>query len=487
MTTYNDVTAALPALAKMVLGGDELESRAGRVKEVLHNHIELLEPWKREVTLPGRKASLPAQIAETMWVLSGRNDVEWLSAYLPRAAEFSDDGEVWRGGYGPRIRNWGGVDQLAHVLDLLRADPTSRRAVIAIYDPAVDTEPGKDIPCNDLLVFSSRLGRLDLSVHVRSNDLWWGWSGINQFEWSALQEIVAGMLGLNVGSLHFHTVSLHLYDHHWAKASTLQAPWFVQQDDDTPRFRCVGNLEDLDEVISQWFELESKARLGTLTEQDITEFPEPMLRSWLRVIGTWWAGGSFMGPLKGTRLAQALALTPQGGRPKQAVPAVDQDEALFIRQTAKLHAEKSAAYGDSWKRRGEMLGIMANIARKVDRLGVSDTNETSADTAQDLLVYLVKYLRWLNDSDAGFTEDKWVEGKLKQLGIKHFKPLVDVTGAERALTVMFNSLEHAVMTQPGARTGIVDEMTAEAYRLAFALWRRNNHHNPYRNVSTADV
>ena len=41
------------------------------------------------------------------------------------------------------------------------------------------------------------------------------------------------------------------------------------------------------------------------------------------------------------------------------------------------------------------MGIMANVARKVDRLGVSDSQETSADTAIDLTVYLVKYNLWL--------------------------------------------------------------------------------------------
>src|SRR5699024_1950497 len=183
--TYLTVNDALPDLAPHVLDDDELESPTGeRVPEHLHQQITLTEPWDRYPRLGLRKASLPAQIAEAMWILSGRNDVEWLSYYLPRAIEFSDDGETWRGGYGPRLRNFGGrmfgdavgptipVDQLDAVVRELRANPTSRRAVLGIWDPLMDARranegPWKDIPCNDFISFQSRLGELHAHVFVQ--------------------------------------------------------------------------------------------------------------------------------------------------------------------------------------------------------------------------------------------------------------------------------------------------------------------------------
>jgi thymidylate synthase len=58
--------------------------------------------------LPGRNNNVFAQLAETAWVLAGRNDLAFLGHYLPRVADFSDDGRTWRGAYGPRIRRWGG-------------------------------------------------------------------------------------------------------------------------------------------------------------------------------------------------------------------------------------------------------------------------------------------------------------------------------------------------------------------------------------------
>ncbi|MGH3430213.1 MAG: hypothetical protein ACRDRI_22425 [Pseudonocardiaceae bacterium] len=71
----------------------------------------------------------------------------------------------------------------------------------------------------------------------------------------------------------------------------------------------------------------------------------------------------------------------------------------------QLHRRKDAAYRDSWKKRGEVLSILPNIARKVDRLeyvldGAPATqDETLFDTAVDLLIYTLKYQTYLADQD----------------------------------------------------------------------------------------
>lgn len=71
-----------------------------------------------------------------------------------------------------------------------------------------------------------------------------------------------------------------------------------------------------------------------------------------------------------------------------------------------LHAEKDRTYGSAWKRRGEVLSVVANVARKVDRIenlavGAEPTRDESAvDTAVDLLVYSLKYQTYLADMDS---------------------------------------------------------------------------------------
>jgi thymidylate synthase len=574
-----DINAALPLLCRTLLRrGEENGSRNGTVKELTHVGITLTNPLQREILLEGRKANIAAQIAETMWVLTGRSDMDFLTKYLPRAADYSDDGVVWRGAYGPRLRAWPGslgdepLDQWQHCLDLLKKDPLTRRAVMTIYDPTEDTPDGLDIPCNNWITFSSRLGRLDMHVGIRSNDLLWGWSGINAFEWSAMLEISAGLLGIQPGSLHFSTTSLHLYAPHWEKAEGLAAldGWAPLMERQTPRFSHVSGqtLTNWDAMADDWFMIERKIREGhkaSGVNYLVDRFPDPMMQSWLRVLQWWWTGDhAYLKPLAGTPLeyathvamqppprkpstmeeavllatqfikdgkadhvrrtlrglgairvanlgpeqaqkfiatltgddvAQAMASSQEaaegtlaafvgggisaqeaGENARAMVAATSDDPSHFIRFAVATHIEKHEAYGDSWKRRGEMLGIMANIARKVDRLGGAETSdETSADTAMDLMVYLAKYATWLEDQDdfLGELSDTPLAANDLLFAVDR-QPYIGVVmpsqnEQEQWLRDKFDDLERAV-TGGHARTAMVGDMLRRAYVLARYLW-----------------
>lgn len=414
--TFPTASEALPFIASRLLDiGQENGSRNGRVREILNAQIVITDPVRREILTISRKANVFAQIAETCWVLAGRNDIGWLSAYLPRAVDYSDDGETWRGGYGPRLRGgYFGFDQVEHVVDLLKADPLTRRAVIAIYEPTVDASPGKDIPCNDFLQFQSRLGELHLTVTVRSNDLMWGWSGINAFEWSTLQEIVASLLGIKVGTLTFNIGSLHLYEPHWGKANTLIHEDLAVETIPFNPGRNITTLAGLDDMLDEWFKWEVLCRVGNVDSSDTVGWADPLFQSWAEAIAYYWTRDTaWLRNLQGTALHTAIARTPVSVYPAPvqrssrvgvgvgATGRLNETARAFYEFASELHAAKHASYGDSWKKRGEKLSILANIARKVDRLGADDLFETSADTWLDLMVYLAKYLCWLNGSDDG--------------------------------------------------------------------------------------
>lgn len=69
----------------------------------------------------------------------------------------------------------------------------------------------------------------------------------------------------------------------------------------------------------------------------------------------------------------------------------------------QLHRRKTHDYGAAWKKRGEVLSVLANIARKVDRIEIVDDravatrDEPILDTYVDLLVYSLKYETFLAD------------------------------------------------------------------------------------------
>lgn len=73
----------------------------------------------------------------------------------------------------------------------------------------------------------------------------------------------------------------------------------------------------------------------------------------------------------------------------------------LLRLLERLHQYKDAAYGDAWRKRGEVIAIFANMARKYDRLLVAfdedrpAATEALGDTVGDLCVYTAKYLTWI--------------------------------------------------------------------------------------------
>lgn len=520
---FEGVNDALPTLMNdLLVEGEEHGSRNGAVKELTHVGITLTHPMRREIILDERKPNIAAQIAETAWVLAGRNDLDFLSHYLPRAADFSDDGFTWRAGYGPRLRHWFGstafdgqrihTDQWGECIRLLRESPLTRRAVMSIFDPAADYGDSKDIPCNNWVTFSSRLGRLDMHVGIRSNDLMWGWSGINAFEWSVLLEITAAMTGVQPGALHFSTTNLHLYAPHWAKGERIAEECnHVYRANgllDSPRFDHgaipFNNMQGLDDLLSVWFQVEQNIRDGNVHDSQIEDFPEPMLRSWLRVLRWWWTGDhKHLEPLAMTRLEYATHVSVQpptrteqetsfGTATVFTETPEKPTESDFMRYTCATHDEKHAAYGNSWKKRGEQMSIMANIARKVDRLGGADTSdETSADTAMDLFVYLAKYLTWIHDQRLGinnsdntsFTNSlmRSVEQAVTK-GEAFDAGGVSVTHLEQWLRGQFDTLEKAVTDNNPSKLTFVEAMLVDAYKLARLRWELANAGDDYRGA-----
>lgn len=440
---YRNTTYAFVANLRHVLAeGKPLTVRGSNIME-LRNHVTVIEhPKERCLVIPGRHNSVFAAIAETMWVLAGRNDLNFLSRYLPRAYDFSDDGQTWRGAYGPRLRNWHGIDQLRESLTLLRHEPNSRRAVMSIFDPSQDFVESKDIPCNNWIHWLVRDDRLHMNVAIRSNDIMWGFSGINMFEWSVLQELVAFWLNVKVGELTFFASSFHLYERHTQRAHTIielfPSMTCYEYGIEPPHFQTTW--EDFDNLLHRWFTLEIISRTSPESlDEAIIEISDPLLQHFLLLIQLY--NGALLG-WSIEHIDERLAALPESDltvaayeffhrkQPLSAKkiphPAISRYWAHYHGQRSletpadgeklrriiiQLHRQKTASYGISWKRRGEQVSILANIARKVDRLehvidGAPQTpDETLFDTAVDLLVYCLKYQTYLADLDTRIAEN----------------------------------------------------------------------------------
>jgi thymidylate synthase len=112
--------------------------------------------------------------------------------------------------YAVRLFNYAGTgrDQIAWVVERLRADPGCRSASVTTFQPLTDTTY---IPCVSLLDFWIPNDALELVVYAHSLDFGKKAYG-NLVELARLQEQVAGGLGCAVGRLVVHAKSAHVYE-----------------------------------------------------------------------------------------------------------------------------------------------------------------------------------------------------------------------------------------------------------------------------------
>jgi len=259
----NSTEAFYFSLERMTREGQKIRVRDQEIIELLSQNLIIVKPWEKVVVIPHRENNIFSTIAETFWVIAGRNDLEFLSRYLPNAPDFSDDGSVWRAGYGVRLRSWAGqVDQFKEVFNILLNDRNSRRAVMTIFNPSEDFIESKDIPCNNWLHFIIRRNKLHMNIGVRSNDIVWGFSGINTFEWGVLQEMLACWTGSEIGSSNYLIGSFHLYERHFERASKILGNRREKSLYDFGFKNLSYHLQfhELDNALAVWFEGESKMR-----------------------------------------------------------------------------------------------------------------------------------------------------------------------------------------------------------------------------------
>jgi thymidylate synthase len=121
--------------------------------------------------------------------------------------------------YAVRLFNYAGTgrDQIAWVVERLRADPACRSATVTTFQPLTDTSY---IPCVSLLDFWIPNEALELVVYAHSLDFGKKAYG-NLVELARLQEHVASELDCSVGRLVVHAKSAHVYEPEWTLMARL--------------------------------------------------------------------------------------------------------------------------------------------------------------------------------------------------------------------------------------------------------------------------
>jgi thymidylate synthase len=162
-------------------------------------------------TVPGIGA------VEACQLMSGLSTPKLVIDIGPQFEDYTEEDGKFHGSYGTRTSG-----QYNVVVDRLRNDPDTRQAVVTMWSPPLDMlERKKDYPCTILHQFRIRNGKLNMSVYMRSNDVWLG-AAYDFFQFTRVQLALCSILSIEPGTYAHHVGSLHIYENNYSMAENLK-------------------------------------------------------------------------------------------------------------------------------------------------------------------------------------------------------------------------------------------------------------------------
>jgi thymidylate synthase len=187
------------------------ESFAG-TKAKFNVSFTLQDVSNKTVTTPQRKFNEDYAEYEWNWYLKGDRDASeiaerakiWKQMMVEGTTEVNSNyGYFWKKNY-----------QLSRVIQELKTNKETRRAIVVHYDITELDRYKHDTPCNDVLNFYIKDDKLHLTVFARSIDLVFGFCN-DQYTFAKLMEMVAFQLDIPVGEMTWMITNLHIYPRHY--------------------------------------------------------------------------------------------------------------------------------------------------------------------------------------------------------------------------------------------------------------------------------
>jgi thymidylate synthase len=197
--------------------GKEVAPRGQKTREI-EDAIIRIEDVTNVLPMNVGRGTVPGIGAvEACQLLSGTSFPDLVIAIGPQFKNYVEDNGIFHGAYGPRTNG-----QFDVIIDRLRQDPDTRQAVVTIWNPEYDLQAKKrDYPCTILHQFRIRDNKLNMSVYMRSNDVWLG-AAYDFFQFTRVQLAIASVLGIEPGTYNHHVGSLHIYEQHYEAAEGLK-------------------------------------------------------------------------------------------------------------------------------------------------------------------------------------------------------------------------------------------------------------------------
>ncbi|NVO23432.1 thymidylate synthase [Donghicola mangrovi] len=160
-----------------------------------------------------KKLHLKSIIHELLWFLAGDTNIKYLkdngvSIWDEWADEQGDLGPV----YGKQWRDFGGVDQIENLVQMIKTSPDSRRLIVSAWNP-VDVPNMALPPCHTMWQVRVIGRKMHLQLYQRSADMFLG-VPFNIASYAMLLKMLAHVTGYEAGDF-VHTIGdAHIYSNH---------------------------------------------------------------------------------------------------------------------------------------------------------------------------------------------------------------------------------------------------------------------------------
>lgn len=193
--------------------------RNQKIKEKINVSFELTNPYNNlflnEIRTPSRKYLA----GELLWYFQGDNSLEFIEKYSRFWSNIACEDKSVNSAYGHLIfkeTNKTNITEYQWVLESLIKDKDSRQAIMHFNKSNHQYNGVKDFPCTLNVQFMIRENKLNSHIIMRSSDLFFGISYDIPF-FSLLHQNTLLLLknyyhDLQIGSLFFNTMSLHIYE-----------------------------------------------------------------------------------------------------------------------------------------------------------------------------------------------------------------------------------------------------------------------------------
>ena len=185
-------------------------------REIENCILQVTQPRLWDLSFKYREISEKYAIEELKWYWSADNRCETIGQHAKMWLRLTDDGVTNNSAYGYILFKKYGKNQLEEVIKELRKNKDSRRAVLNISDPAIDRINTKDMQCTIAIQFTIRNNKLNTTVYMRSNDVYFGLP-YDYIFFMSLAYYAAHQLNLDIGTYTHVATSMHMYNRDYDK------------------------------------------------------------------------------------------------------------------------------------------------------------------------------------------------------------------------------------------------------------------------------